>query len=106
MSFVNVQSHDFLKQLVQRLIGVGDNQSTLRREVVVDVGYDLHGHISFTRTGRTNNQGQAWLHSRADSFHLSCSKGNGIPKDYKKICISNMSYFEDIECYFLTLLEG
>lgn len=48
MPLVDVDGHDLLKQLVQRLIGVCHQQSALLRIVVVEVRNYLHCHVSFS----------------------------------------------------------
>ena len=41
------QSHDLFEQLIESLIGVGDDEGSLFRKVVVQVRDDLNGHVSF-----------------------------------------------------------
>ena len=39
---------DFLEELIESLVAMGNNQSTLVREVVVNVVDDLYSHVRFT----------------------------------------------------------
>ena len=55
MSLVDIKSHDLLKELVQGLVTVCDNEGPLVREVVVDVADDLNCYISFTSTWMWEN---------------------------------------------------
>jgi len=80
MPFINVQCHNLLKKLIQRLIRVCHNQSTLIGLIVVDVRNYLHGNICFARTRRTHHQSKARLHSRSYGFNLRGRKANAISK--------------------------
>lgn len=55
MSLINVQLYDLLKQLIECLVAVRDNQCALLGPVVVDVVDDLHGHIRLARSRWTNH---------------------------------------------------
>lgn len=48
MALVHIQLGHLLEQLVQRLVAVRHHQGALPREVVVQVGYYLDGHVRFT----------------------------------------------------------
>ena len=77
MVLFHVQRHDLLEKLIQGHVGVGDDERPLLREVVVQVGNDLHSHISFAGSRRPDNQRQSWLHSCANGLHLkACEKRN------------------------------
>ena len=70
MPLVHVQSHDLLEELVQSLVGVGDDEGPLLGEAVVDVGDDLHGHVGLARAWRAHDHGEAWAHACTDGFDL------------------------------------
>mmetsp|Transcript_14427 Transcript_14427/g.20113 ORF Transcript_14427/g.20113 Transcript_14427/m.20113 type:complete len:227 (-) Transcript_14427:914-1594(-) len=53
--WLNVQSHNLFKKLIESLVGVGDNQNTLVGEVVIPVGNNLHGYIGFSSSRWTHN---------------------------------------------------
>ena len=78
MALVNVQSDDFLKQLVQCLITMRNKQSTLSREVMVDVIDDLGCNVCFSGPRRANNDGEARLGPRRYSFCLSRGEADRI----------------------------
>jgi len=60
--------HDLLENLVEGLVGVGHNESTLGGAVVVEVGEDLHGDVRLARAGRAYNQRKAWVEARPDGL--------------------------------------
>ncbi len=82
MSFVNVQCDDLLKELVERLIAVSDNQRALLREVVVNVGDDLDSHIGLTRSRRSNNLQTPNSHA--------CKRGHQTPTIVSPGCIPDL----------------
>ena len=50
VTFVHVEGHDLLEELIEGHVRVGHDQRPLFGEVVVDVGDDLHGNVRFSRT--------------------------------------------------------
>lgn len=60
------------------LIGVCDEESTLVRVVVVDVGDDLNSNISLACTRWSYYHCEPWLHACSDSLHLSRNKWDSI----------------------------
>nr|CAD7406124.1 unnamed protein product [Timema cristinae] len=91
MSLINVQSHDLLKQLVERLVGVSDNESPLSGEVVVQVGDYLDRYVCLTCTWGTHHERQSRLHARTNSLHLCWCEGDGIPtRENKTIASGNL----------------
>ena len=78
MLLVDVQLHDLLEQLIQRLVRVRDDQRSLLRKVVVDVGDDLHGHVGLTGTRRTDDQRETVLHAAVDRLDLCRCERNRV----------------------------
>lgn len=66
--------------LVESLVGVCDQQGPLVWVVVVEVGNNLHCHISLPCARGSDHQGQPRLHPRQNGLHLGRSEGNIIPK--------------------------
>jgi hypothetical protein len=54
--------HDFLKKIVQGLVGMGDEQCALGRTIVVKYIQDLDSCICLASTRWTHHHGQPWLH--------------------------------------------
>ena len=50
MSLINIQVNNLLEELIESLVAMGNDKSTLIREVVVDVVDYLHGHVRLPRT--------------------------------------------------------
>ena len=61
------------------LVGVCHNECPLIREVMIDVGYDLHCHISFSSTWWSNHHGETGLHARSYGLHLGFREGDLVP---------------------------
>lgn len=77
---------DLLKQVIQGLVGVGDEQGALARAVVVQHMHDLHCCICFACSRGPYHHGQPRLHSRLDGFHLcgyAHTSGNAISTERK-----------------------
>ena len=55
VSLVDVECHDFLKELIEGLIGVGDDEGSLLWVVVIEVGDDLHGNVRLSSARGTHN---------------------------------------------------
>ena len=55
-----------------------DDERSLVRPVVIDVGDDLHGHIGLTGSGRSDHHSEARLHARLDRLDLERTT-NRIP---------------------------
>lgn len=55
MTFVNVQLHDFFKKLIQSLIRMSYQQSSLLGPIMVNIGNYLNSNVRFTRTRRSDN---------------------------------------------------
>ena len=55
MSFVDVELHDLLEQLVERLVRVRHDDRALIGPVVIDVVDDLHGHVRLARARRSDH---------------------------------------------------
>ncbi|QQP38438.1 Uncharacterized protein FKW44_019008 [Caligus rogercresseyi] len=62
MSLIDVQGHDFLKELIKGLIGMCDDKRSLLWEVVVEEINNLNGYIRFTRSRWAHNHGQPGIH--------------------------------------------
>ena len=75
---LNVQRHDLLKQLIQRLVRVRDNQRALVRVIVIQIRDNLHCHVRFARARRSHHHGQARLHARADGLDLRGREGHRV----------------------------
>ena len=58
---------------------MGDEESTLLWEVVVDVGDDLHSHVRLPSARRPHHHCQPWLHPRVNGFHLRGCEGHCVP---------------------------
>lgn len=54
--------HDFLKKIIQGLVGMGDEQCALGRTIVVKYIQDLDSCICLASTRWTHHHGQPWLH--------------------------------------------
>jgi len=78
MSLVDVQRCDFLEELVECLIAMRDEESTLCGKVMVDVVDDLSGNISLASTRRTDNDRQSRLCARSDCLDLSGSEADRV----------------------------
>lgn len=61
---------DLLEQVIQGLVGVGDEQGALTRAVVVQHMHDLHCCICFACSWGPYHHGQPRLHPRFDCFYL------------------------------------
>jgi hypothetical protein len=66
--------HDFLEHVVQRCVAVSHHQNLLCGVIVVQVAYDLHGHIRLARARWSHNHSQSLVHSRTNCLHLYISK--------------------------------
>ena len=66
VALVNVEDRDLFKELVQGLVGVGDEKDALVGVVSVKRGNNLHGHVGFARPGRPHNNRKALGASRSN----------------------------------------
>mmetsp|Transcript_50897 Transcript_50897/g.120481 ORF Transcript_50897/g.120481 Transcript_50897/m.120481 type:complete len:288 (-) Transcript_50897:2385-3248(-) len=66
MPLVDVQRRNLLENVVERLVRVRDEEHALVREVVVDVGHDLHGRVCLSRSRRPDNLRQPLVRPRQD----------------------------------------
>ena len=64
--------------LVECLVGVCDEESSLIGKVVVEIGNDLDGNIRLAGTRGANDKSEPLLHPRVNRLHLSRSKRNSI----------------------------
>eukprot|EP00976_Prorocentrum_cordatum_P019339 392216-Prorocentrum_minimum.AAC.1 len=74
----NVALHDLLEEVVERVVGVRDEQRALLRAVVVQLVHDLHRHVRLASTGRAHHHGQARVRPRADRLHLGGREAHGV----------------------------
>mmetsp|Transcript_8034 Transcript_8034/g.21823 ORF Transcript_8034/g.21823 Transcript_8034/m.21823 type:complete len:373 (-) Transcript_8034:87-1205(-) len=71
---VNVLARQFLENIVQSLVGMGDDQCTLARIVVVQRVQYLHGRVRLPRSGWADDQAQSGLQRPCDRSDLSRSE--------------------------------
>mmetsp|Transcript_15961 Transcript_15961/g.37845 ORF Transcript_15961/g.37845 Transcript_15961/m.37845 type:complete len:271 (-) Transcript_15961:3035-3847(-) len=74
----DVSLHDLCEEVVQRLVGVGDQQSALVRVRVVQHVHDLNSHVCFARPGRANHHGEPRLNTRQDRLHLHWGEAHRV----------------------------
>ena len=60
------------------VVRVRYKQRALLREVVVQVGDDLHRDVRLARARGSNHHGQTRIHTRTNGLHLHRSKGNRV----------------------------
>lgn len=67
-----------LEDVVERLVGVSNDESALLREGVVDVGDYLHRRISFARARRSDHNCKPRVHRRPQPLHLHRREAHGV----------------------------
>lgn len=86
---------DLLKQVIQGLVGVGDEQGALARAVVVKHMHDLHCCVCFACSWGPYHHGQSRLHARLDCFHLcacACALGKATRTEVTTACTLAIRY--------------
>ena len=78
VSLINVQRCDLLENLIQSLIGVGDNQDFLLWEIVIEIRDGLHSDVCLACAGRADHQCEARSHTTLNRFYLFHSEGHLI----------------------------
>lgn len=78
MTAVDIQTLDLVKQLVEGLVGVGDEEGLLLWKVVVDVANDLCDKVRFSGSWWADNDGEAGVGARDDGFDLRGGKADGV----------------------------
>jgi hypothetical protein len=63
---------------VRRKYAEDEGGKYLFREVVVEVGNDLHGHIGLTGTGGSDHRRKPRIDSRPDRLHLNMRERDGV----------------------------
>ncbi len=66
----HITLQDLLEQVIEGLVGVGDEQGALARAVVVQHMHDLHCSVSLPCSWGTHHHCQPRLHAGLDCLHL------------------------------------
>ncbi len=64
LPFINIESDKLFKELIQSLIGMGNQQCSLIGIIVVPIGNNLDSNISLSRSWRTYNHRQTYKMGR------------------------------------------
>mmetsp|Transcript_18248 Transcript_18248/g.54579 ORF Transcript_18248/g.54579 Transcript_18248/m.54579 type:complete len:811 (+) Transcript_18248:1013-3445(+) len=67
----DVQGHDLLEQIVQRLVGMSHEHDLLVGEIVEQKVHHLHGRVGLARAGRSDHHSEARIHAGADRLDLN-----------------------------------
>jgi len=78
VAFINVEVDDLLKDLVQGLVRMGNEESVLVRKIVVEVRDDLHCHVSLASSWGADHKGESRINPGLDSLHLGGCEGNRV----------------------------